>query len=168
MTLMRPDLLINRTILLAGAAQPGLAEQLAALGAFVQRPGDEPTGAPAYALVYDAAGAFERGGVPAALDGAWHALHGIAGTLIEQRRGAKIILIGPRPNTGPFAAAARDALENLARTLSVEWARYAITATMIAPGSETTEEDLAELIGYLISRAGDYFSGCRFSLGAGR
>ena len=64
-----------------------------------------------------------------------------------------------------FAQASRAALENLARTLSVEWARYGITATAITPGAATTDEQLAELVCFLVSPAGDYFSGCRFSLG---
>jgi hypothetical protein len=74
-------------------------------------------------------------------------------------------VIAPRPDAGAFAAAARAALENLARTLSVEWARYGITATAIAPGASSTDDQIAELVCFLISPAGDYFSGCVFSLG---
>ena len=44
------------------------------------------------------------------------------GALIPAGAG-KCVLIAPRPDRGPFAGAARAALENLARTLSVEWAR---------------------------------------------
>ncbi|MBV9807120.1 MAG: hypothetical protein JO286_08060, partial [Solirubrobacterales bacterium] len=46
----------------------------------------------------------------------------------------KVLLIAPRSRAGSFAAAARAALENLARTLSVEWARYGATAVAVAPG----------------------------------
>jgi NAD(P)-dependent dehydrogenase (short-subunit alcohol dehydrogenase family) len=58
----------------------------------------------------------------------------------------------------------RAALENLARTLSVEWARYGITAVALWPGADTTDAELAELACFLISPAGGYFSGCRFEL----
>ena len=77
----------------------------------------------------------------------------------------KVVLIGPRPDAGPFAAAARAALENLARTLSVEWARYGVGAVAIAPGAQTTDDDLAELVCFLVSPAGEYFTGCVFELG---
>ena len=35
---------------------------------------------------------------------------------------------------------------------------------MIAPGEKTSVDDVAALVAYLASPAGDYFSGCRFSL----
>ena len=63
-------------------------------------------------------------------------------------------------------AAVRAGLENLARTLSVEWARYGITAVAITPGTSTTDAELAELVCFLASPAGGYFSGCRFDLGS--
>ena len=85
--------------------------------------------------------------------------------MIPAQRPGKVVLIAPRPDAGAFAQASRAALENLARTLSVEWARYGITATAITPGCATTAEQLAELVCFLVSPAGDYFSGCRFSLG---
>jgi NAD(P)-dependent dehydrogenase (short-subunit alcohol dehydrogenase family) len=49
-----------------------------------------------------------------------------------------VLLVGPRPDAGAFADAARAALESLARTLSIEWARYGVTAAMIAPGKAAT------------------------------
>jgi hypothetical protein len=73
-------------------------------------------------------------------------------------------VVAPCPDAGAFADAARAALENLTRTLSVEWARYEITATTVAPGATTTDDQIAELVCFLVSPAGDYFSGCRFSL----
>jgi NAD(P)-dependent dehydrogenase (short-subunit alcohol dehydrogenase family) len=85
--------------------------------------------------------------------------------MIPDKHGGKVVMIAPRPDAGPFAGAARAALENLARTLSVEWARYGITAAAIAPGINTTDDQIAELVCFLVSPAGDYFSGCRFSLG---
>ena len=76
----------------------------------------------------------------------------------------KVLLIGPRPGLAD-AEPTRAALENLARTLSVEWARYGIVVATIAPGTATSEEELATLVAFLCSRAGHYYSGCRFSLG---
>ena len=69
-------------------------------------------------------------------------------SLIPGEHGGKVVLIGPRPDAGQFAEAARSALENLARTLSIEWARHRVTATMIAPGPRTTDDQLAELVCY--------------------
>jgi NAD(P)-dependent dehydrogenase (short-subunit alcohol dehydrogenase family) len=125
--------------------------------------------APLDALVYDASAAFGGGGsegLRSALEHAWAAIHEVvSGELIPACRGGKVVLIGPRAGAGAFAEAARAALENLARTLSVEWARYGITVTMIAPGARTTDEEVAGVVCYLVSEAGDYFSGCRLSLG---
>jgi NAD(P)-dependent dehydrogenase (short-subunit alcohol dehydrogenase family) len=109
-----------------------------------------------------------------ALDRAWPVIQGVAaGSFIPSGPpgdGAtrKVVLVGPRAGDGgPVdAEPARAALENLARTLSIEWARYSIVATMIAPGSSTTADEVATLVAFLCSSAGHYYSGCRFSLGA--
>ena len=61
--------------------------------------------------------------------------------------------------------AARAGLENLARTLSIEWARHGIRTAALQPGRETDPDEVAELTAFLASRAGDYYSGCRFALG---
>jgi lipopolysaccharide/colanic/teichoic acid biosynthesis glycosyltransferase len=87
------------------------------------------------------------------------------GALIPAGAGA-IVLIGPRPDAGAHTEAVAAALENLARTLSVEWARYGISATAVVPGARTSAEDLATLIAFLCSVAGAYCSGCRFDLDA--
>jgi NAD(P)-dependent dehydrogenase (short-subunit alcohol dehydrogenase family) len=182
-TLWRADLLRSRSVVLAGGPEPALAAALAALGAEVRwlDASDEDgldedralasarAFAPIDALVYDAGPSFGGGGEPglgAALERGWIAVRAaVAGGMIE-RPGGKLVLLGPRPHAGEHAAAAAAALENLARTLSVEWARYGITATMIAPGAETSLDDVAGLVAFLVSVAGDYFSGCRFELGA--
>jgi NAD(P)-dependent dehydrogenase (short-subunit alcohol dehydrogenase family) len=80
--------------------------------------------------------------------------------------GGKVLLLAPRAGAGAHVDAVRAGLENLARTLSVEWARFAITVVAICPGSRTTDEELAGLVCFLLSPAGGYFSGCRFDLGA--
>ena len=108
-----------------------------------------------------------------ALDDAWPVIQGVvAGSMIPAplSDGAtrKLLLIGPRPDGAGVTSnePARAALENLARTLSVEWARFGIVATMVAPGEHTTDEQVAALVAFLCSPAGHYYSGCRFSLGA--
>ena len=80
--------------------------------------------------------------------------------------GGKLVLLGPRPRDGAHAAALGAALENTARTLSIEWARYAIRTAAILPGDATTDDDVAKLVAYLASPAGDYFSGCAFAMGS--
>lgn len=180
--LLRDGLLEGRAVGLAGTGHSRAIEAaLSGLGARLQKldPGAWEDGSmgedallaqrPLDALVHDAAADFGEGGADglrAALERTWLAVRAVAtASLIPAGRG-KIVLVGPRSDAAPFSAAARDGLENTARTLSVEWARYAITTTMIAPGQATTDEEVATLVCFLISPAGDYFSGCRFELGA--
>jgi NAD(P)-dependent dehydrogenase (short-subunit alcohol dehydrogenase family) len=77
--------------------------------------------------------------------------------------GGRILLVAPADGA-EHAAAATAGLENLARTLSIEWARYGITTVAVAPGEETRAEDVAAVIAYLASPAGAYFSGCLMDL----
>jgi NAD(P)-dependent dehydrogenase (short-subunit alcohol dehydrogenase family) len=120
--------------------------------------------------VHDAGGAFGaggEGGLAAALQGAWNAVASAAArSMIPAGSSGKVVLIAPRSGAGRYADPARAGLENLARTLSIEWARYGITVTAIAPGRTTREEDVALLVAFLLSGAGDYYSGCRFELDA--
>ena len=91
---------------------------------------------------------FNAGAAPSTLTGG-------AGDDLEM-----IVLIPPsgdRPAQAGF--------ENLARTLSVEWARYRVTTVAVAAGPHADGGDVAEVVCYLVSVAGDYFSGCRFDLG---
>ena len=182
MTVLRDDLLAGRAVALAGSVQSGpVRELLLALGADVLELGsaaeldDQQAAdwvrerAPVEALVYDAGGAFGEGGqvaLAATLEAAWSAVAAVAnGALIGSGKPGKIVLIAPRAGAGPHAEAARSALENLARTLSVEWARYRLTATAIWPGASARAGEIAELVAFLLSPAGDYYSGCRFELG---
>ena len=90
--------------------------------------------------------------------------------------------------------AARAAVENMMRTLSVEWARFGIRMVAVAIGqfdTETlrtkypkaivenvantvplgrlgTEEEMAWLAAYLASPAGDFFSGCVITIDGAR
>jgi hypothetical protein len=161
MTVLAPELLNGRTIALVGDA-PAVHTRLGELGARVV------AGGSADAIVYDASAAFGEGGQAGLREASargWTAIRDVAtDSLIPNERG-KVVVIAPRPDAGPFAGAARASLESLVRTLSVEWARYGITATVITPGDATSDEQIAQLVCFLVSPAGDYFSGCRFSLG---
>jgi NAD(P)-dependent dehydrogenase (short-subunit alcohol dehydrogenase family) len=180
MTVFAAGLLYGRAVALAGEVPDPVARALADLGARVERVGElaaaeEAVGewarsrVPLNALVCDAAGAFGRGGDEALLEmmrEAWTAVREVAvGALIDADGPGKIILLGPRRSAGPCAEAACAALENLARTLSVEWARHGVTSVMVSPGQRCQESDLAEVICFLCSAAGEYFSGCRLELG---
>jgi NAD(P)-dependent dehydrogenase (short-subunit alcohol dehydrogenase family) len=180
MNLLAAGLLEGRAIAVAGGLPEAVARSLDQLGARVDRLGeldvaDEAVGewarahAPLSALVYDAAPSFAGGGPEALLrtiQQAWSAVREVAvGALIDGAGPGKIVLLGPRPDAGPGASAACAALENLARTLSVEWARHEVTAVMVAPGTSSTDAEVADLICFLCSRAGDYFSGCRIPVG---
>jgi NAD(P)-dependent dehydrogenase (short-subunit alcohol dehydrogenase family) len=164
MAALRDELLRGRSIQVVGDADATIAAALRSLGATVN--GD---GVPR-ALVYDARPGFAAGGADAlraALDEAWRAISDVASAaLIPGEDPAKIVLIGPAPAAGELAEAARAALENLVRTLSVEWARYSITTVMVAPGATTTEGELCELVCFLVSPGGEYLSGCRLELGS--
>ena len=48
----------------------------------------------------------------------------------------------------------------------MEWARYGVTTVALAPGARTSDAELAELVSFLVSPAGEYFSGCVLELGA--
>jgi NAD(P)-dependent dehydrogenase (short-subunit alcohol dehydrogenase family) len=185
MTLLRQDLLVGRTVAVGGDVSQAVADLVARLGASVQA---LDGAGPVEAIVYGAGTAFADGGAPglaAALEQTWDAIaevaggsmipegaggsmipEGAGGSMIPEGAGGKIVLISPRAGAGRHAEAARAGLENLARTLSIEWARFGITATTIAPGKSTREHDVALLVTFVLSHAGDYFSGCRFELGA--
>ena len=125
---------------------------------------------PLHALVVGAAAAFGDGGperLSATLELTWRAARAVAtGSLIESAEGGRLVFVAPRAGAGPHADAARAGLENLARTLSVEWARFAVTAVAVTPGAATEAGDIATLVAFLVSPAGGYYSGCRFDLGA--
>jgi citronellol/citronellal dehydrogenase len=152
-----------------GEAASGACRELGArTSAFTP---DEHEG-PLDTLVIDAAGRFasapQDGLAPlrAAADDAWVAARAAAtAVMIDAPGGGKIVLLAPAPDAGAHAEATRAALENMARTLSIEWARYDIRVTAIHPDASTPPADVAALVAYLASPAGDYFSGCVFSLG---
>jgi NAD(P)-dependent dehydrogenase (short-subunit alcohol dehydrogenase family) len=152
--ILRAGLLEGVGVSVAGAGPLGRAVEArcAALGA---TRGDD-------VLVWDGAAAFAAAdgveAVRAALDDGWDA---IRGALAD---GLLIVLLAPPPGDA-HAEAARAGLENMARTLSIEWARRGIRPVAITPGATTSPAEIAELVAYLASPAGAYFSGCRFELG---
>lgn len=184
--LLRPDVLDGRAVAVAGAADH-VAAACAALGAATprleadlldeeatttaaERLASEAAAGGVVALVADAALAFRAAGggvdgLRAGLDGTWNAVRAVVNAALRPAGGGKVVLLAPRPEDGAHSAALRAALENAARTLSIEWARYAIRPTAILPGVATADADVAALCAYLVSPAGDYFSGCAFRLG---
>jgi NAD(P)-dependent dehydrogenase (short-subunit alcohol dehydrogenase family) len=180
--ILRDNLLGGRRVAIAGGGGVAILEQLAVLGAWVDSIGEQVAldedaaaawvaeRAPLDALVFCAGTSFGAGGAAGlrvSLELAWRSARAVAtGALIEADGPGRLVFVAPRPDAGPFAQAVRAALENLVRTLSVEWARYAITAVAIAPGAATTDHELAELVCFLVSEAGAYLTGCRFDLGA--
>ena len=152
--ILRAGVLDGVGVAVAGAGRFGeaVAARCSALGA----------GDGADVLVWDGAAAFAGSSgveaVRAALDDGWDA---IRGSLAD---GRLIVLLAPPPGDA-HAEAARAGLENMARTLSIEWARRGIRPVAILPGAATSPAEVAELVAYLASPAGAYFSGCRFELG---
>jgi NAD(P)-dependent dehydrogenase (short-subunit alcohol dehydrogenase family) len=98
----------------------------------------------------------------AALDAAWDCVRPAAAGWIAGA-GGQLVLLAPPPGTAG-AEATRAGLETMARTLSIEWSRHAIRPVAILPGAATSPAEVAELVAFLASRAGAYYSGCAFTL----
>jgi NAD(P)-dependent dehydrogenase (short-subunit alcohol dehydrogenase family) len=184
--LLRPGLLEGRRVALAGgadAAGAACAALGATIGVLAVDPADEE-GARAAAeglgrvdvLVCDARPAWTaagggEAGLRAGADAAFLAVRAVAlaGWIPDGGAatgpGAKAVLIAPAPGAGPHAGGLRAALENLARTLSTEWARFGVTLSALLPGDATDEGDVAALCAFLASEAGDYVAGTAFTLG---
>jgi len=135
-----------------------------ALSALAGRPGLD-------LLVVDGGGMFAAGAVGAGavggaalrecLQGVWNATRAVVNrVLLQQDSGGRLVLLAPAAGAGEHAAAARAGLENLARTLSVEWARHGLTAVAVGAGEQTPPGELAALVAYIASPAGAYLSGC--------
>jgi hypothetical protein len=155
--ILRPGLLEGVRLVVSGGGPLGAAVEArcVALGASC-------AGGEADMLVWDGAAAYaSASGVEAAraaLDGGWDAIRAVL------RDGLLIVLLAPPPGDA-HAEAARAGLENMARTLSIEWARRGIRPVAIHPGAATSPAEVAELVAFLASPAGAYYSGCRFELG---
>jgi citronellol/citronellal dehydrogenase len=132
------------------------------------------------------------------LIGTWLMTHAVATkAFIPEGRGGKVISVTLSPHNGlpgmAHSSAARAAVENLTRVLSIEWARHQIRLTALAAGHFETEaiqkypkpvaenvartvplqrmghpEEHAWLVAYLASPAGDYYSGAVITLDGAR
>lgn len=163
--LLRPGLLAGATI---AVTDEGCGAGLRALGAAT------PLLAPAFplddealaaaaaelgaldAIVCDGRPLFAAagGGLPglrAAADGCFAAARAVVNAVFIPAGRGKIVLLAPTD------AATAAALENMARTLSTEWARHQIVISCVHDGRETEA-----LAAFLCSAAGDYYSGCAF------
>jgi NAD(P)-dependent dehydrogenase (short-subunit alcohol dehydrogenase family) len=193
--LLRPGLLEGVALLVAGPPAPtgshgeAVAQAFSALGARVaacvpdaeEEPVVDSAVAQALAdlgsidvLAVDGAGLFAHGGAASALracmDAAWNVTRAVANLAFLSAPAPelvrRILYLAPSSDAGEYAGAARAGLENLARTLSVEWARHGITVVSIAPASDTPVEEVAAVAAYLASPAGAYFSGCLLDMHA--
>jgi hypothetical protein len=100
--------------------------------------------------LFDAAG----GGMPglrAAADGCFAAARALANAAFIPAGRGKVVLLAPEDR------ATAAALENTARTLSIEWARHGIVITCVHARARSDA-----LVAFLCSQAGDYYSGCAF------
>jgi len=123
------------------------------------------------------------------VQGTWNMTHAVATKSFIPNGGGKVVSITLSPHNGMpgmvHSGAARAAVENMMRTLSIEWSRFGINLVAVAPGQIETEvfrtkypavvveaapktvplgrlgrpEEMAWLIAYLASPAGDFFSG---------
>ena len=117
--MLRPGLLAGAGITLSGAVPDAVGARLRALGA----------GEGTDVLVHAAARPRDADGVRAALDEAWDA---IRATMLPPGPGL-IVLLAPAPGDA-HRAAARAGLENMARTLSIEWSPHGIRPVAVLPG----------------------------------
>ena len=130
--------------------------------------------------------------------GTWNMTRAVATKAMIPAEGGKIINVTLTPHQGfPgmfHTGAARAAVENMTRGLSVEWARFGINVTAIAAGHFGTEvlyskypevvtrtaaklaplgrlgrpEEFAWMVAYLASPAGDYITGTVLSVDGAR
>jgi NAD(P)-dependent dehydrogenase (short-subunit alcohol dehydrogenase family) len=132
------------------------------------------------------------------VQGTWNMIHAAATKAFIPQRSGKVISITISPHNGmpgmAHSGAARAAVENLTRTLSVEWARFGVKLCAIAAGQFDTEvlrtkypkqvsenvartiplgrlgtpEEMAWLVAYVASPAGDFVSGAVLTLDGAR
>jgi citronellol/citronellal dehydrogenase len=129
--------------------------------------------------------------------GTWNMTHAVANrALIPQKRGRIVHVIASIARGFPGMAhtgAARAGVENLAKTLAVEWAAHGIRVNAVAPGVVETSgtaqyppellerarrsvplgrmakpEEVAHLITYLGSKQADYITGQSFYIDGGQ
>jgi citronellol/citronellal dehydrogenase len=132
------------------------------------------------------------------VQGTWLMTHAAATKAFIPQNGGKVVSVTLTPHNGMpgmvHSGAARAAVENMMRTLSIEWARFQIKLCAVAAGQFKTEtlrtkypqvvvdnvsrtvplqrlgqpEEMAWLIAYLASPAGDFLSGAVLSIDGAR
>ena len=130
--------------------------------------------------------------------GTWLMSHAAATKAFIPGGGGKILSVTLSPHNGMpgmvHSGAARAAVENMMRTLSIEWSRFGITTCAIAAGQFATDtlltkypsevvenlshsipigrtgrpEEVAWLLAYLASPAGDFYSGTTITIDGAR
>jgi citronellol/citronellal dehydrogenase len=132
------------------------------------------------------------------VQGTWQMTRAAATKAFIPQRSGKVISITLSPHHGmpgmAHSGAARAAVENMMRTLSIEWARFNVKLCAVAAGQFDTEvlrtkypkevaenvvrtvplqrlgapEEMAWLVAYLASPAGDFLSGCVLTIDGAR
>ena len=132
------------------------------------------------------------------VQGTWLMTHAAATRAFIPQQGGKVVSVTLTPHNGMpgmvHSGAARAAVENMMRTLSIEWARFNVKLCAVAAGQFETEtlrtkypkavvdnvsrtiplqrlgrpEEIAWLIAYLASPAGDFLSGAVLSIDGAR
>ena len=132
------------------------------------------------------------------VQGTWLMTHAAATKAFIPQREGKVISVTLSPHQGMpgmvHSGAARAAVENMMRTLSIEWARFNVKLCAVAAGQFDTEtlrtkypqqvvenvhrtvplgrlgtpEEMAWLIAFLASPAGDFLSGCVLTIDGAR
>jgi citronellol/citronellal dehydrogenase len=132
------------------------------------------------------------------VQGTWQMTHAAATKAFIPQRSGKVVSVTLSPHNGmpgmAHSGAARAAVENMMRTLSIEWARFNIKLCAVAAGQFDTEvlrtkyppqvsenvprtvplqrlgtpEEMAWMIAYLASPAGDFLSGCVITIDGAR
>ena len=132
------------------------------------------------------------------VQGTWLMTHAAATKAFIPQEEGKVLSVTLSPHNGMpgmvHSGAARAAVENMMRTLAVEWARFGIKTCALAAGQFATEtlltkypqvvvdnlersipigragraEEMAWLVAYLASPAGDFFSGTTITIDGAR
>lgn len=132
------------------------------------------------------------------VQGTWLMTHAAATKAMIPQGGGKVLSVTLSPHNGMpgmvHSGAARAAVENMMRTLSIEWARFGVKTCSLAAGHFATEtlltkypqavvdnvahsiplqrtgraEEMAWLVAYLASPAGDFFSGTTITIDGAR
>jgi len=132
------------------------------------------------------------------VQGTWHMTHAVATKAFIPQEAGKVVSMTISPHNGMpgmvHSGAARAAVENMMKTLSIEWSRFNVKLCAIAVGQFDTEtlrtkypaeisatvartiplqrmgreEEMGWLVAFLASPAGDFFSGCVITIDGAR